>query len=109
MKLDSIIITPAAPDIVAEATQGRRYGKHQLLGSWRCGSGIRAFKTTMNGAPVDQSIVYNDGPSASASPFLAAMDCDWGEQDDGSGLRRGAMPVSIRLAIDPKLAQEGDE
>ena len=107
MKLDSIIIPADQPAILAEASQ-RKLGKYNVLGTWgaRTAISVGNFRTTMNGAPTVQPSVYNDGPGP--SPFLAS-DGDWGERDDGSGLRRGAMPVSIKLAINPDLAQEGDE
>lgn len=105
MKLDSII-NPTAPDIVSEATQGRRYGKYQLLGSWSARTAIdaRSFRSTIAGAPV--------GPPGDirpdSSPFFTEHG-NWGEQDDGRGLKRGAMPVSIRLALNPDPSTEGDE
>lgn len=105
--MKDIIIPANQPAILAEASQ-RKLGKYNVLGTWgaRVAISIGNFRTTMNGAPVGPPGDVVAGP---VSPFMAAADMDWGEQDDGRGLRRGAMPVSIKLAINPELAQEGDE
>lgn len=103
MKLDSVIIPFDPPAIIAEVGQ-RRLGKYQVLGSWNLRSvGIANARTTMAGTPVDQ-------PSAYRLPIaFDAADANWGERDDGSGIPRSKMPTSIKLAINPALAQEGDE
>lgn len=111
MKLDSII--PIDQAQVAEVGT-RRLGRHQLHGSWRASIGIANFQTTLNGAPtVQPRDLAPVGPSAEpevrgygAAGHIADHG-NWGEQDDGRGLRT-AVPVSIRLAIDPTLAPEGD-
>jgi hypothetical protein len=105
MKLDNIITPVDPPAILAEASQ-RKLGKYNVLGTWRAEIQISDFRTTMNGAPVGPpgDVVVGPGPSS-----FFAEHADWGEKDDGSGLRRGGLPVSIKLAINPDLAQEGDE
>lgn len=105
MKLDTVIPTEA-PAIVAEAQQ-RKLGKYDLYGSWaKAGTvSIANFRTTLNGQPVGQPKDEGPGPTA---PFMA-VDTDWGEQDDGKGIPRSKMPTSIKLAIDPTAAPEGDE
>lgn len=95
MKLDSHIILIDHAQIAEVGT--RRLGKYQVLGSWNTSIGAKDFATTM-------TRTIDTRPCAP----LAPSDADWGEQDNGGRLRYSP-PTSIRLAINPTLAPEGDE
>lgn len=99
------LVTENIPSIVEVATSGvRLYGSKRLIHGFAGASvSVDNFTTTMHGAVVGQPAACMAGPSD-----LGPADSDWGEQDDGSGARRGRMPTSIRLAIDPTIVEEGD-
>ena len=68
------------------------------------------FGTTFTPRTPEDEQLWREAAARDAARFapFAAEHGNWGEQDDGRGLRT-AIPVSIRLAIDPTLAPEGDE
>jgi hypothetical protein len=108
MKLDTII--PIDQAQVAEVGQ-RRLGKYQVLGTWKKTAISAAdFGTTFTPRTPEDEQLWREAAARDAARFapFAAEHGNWGEQDDGRGLR-AAVPVSIRLAIDPTLAPEGDE
>ena len=95
MKIDTII--PIDQAQVAEVGT-LRLGKYQVLGSWNFSNA--SMRTTLNGAPTVQPRDLPDDPVVAARmPGLVLEALP----------PLATTPTSIRLAIDPTLAPEGDE
>lgn len=130
MKLDTAIIPVDQPALVAEVGQ-RRLGKYRVIGTWGPKVALSAtdFKTTFAPRTAEderiwQAYVANVAARQGTGPFLengplppespvswdrtVAEHGDWGERDSLANVPRGP-GASIKLAIDPTLAQEGDE